>query len=93
MAVRSGGPRKNAKDLMRACGIPPWLRQAVPMIYRNDELQAVGDWLPGAEFASWLSKIGLSYRWQPEHPLLRKLQSVSVQCLSTSEFKNEQIQG
>ena len=89
MAIRFSGPRKKPKDLLRACGVPTWLRSAVPMLYRDGQLEAIGDWLPGAGFRHWLEENQLSYRWEPTHPLLRKLQSVSVQCLATSEYAHE----
>jgi len=89
MQVRKNGSRKKVKELLRACGIPTWLRPSVPMLYRDGQLQAIGDWLLCPELRDWLTENQLSYLWHPVHPLLCKLQSVSVQCLAASEFKND----
>ncbi len=40
------------KNLFQEAGIPPWERDAIPLIYLNDRLAAVGDLWVGAAFYS-----------------------------------------
>jgi len=91
MKLHPTGPRRKLKELMRECGLPPWLRSTIPVLYWHGEAAAVGDWLLSADFRHFLSDHRLVYNWRPIHPLLCKLQSVSVQFLSMSrrEAKNE----
>jgi len=89
MILHPGGPRRKLKEIMRQCGLPPWLRTALPVLYWHGEVAAFGDWLFNAEFRSWLSANSAVYTWRPIHPLLRKLQSVSVQSLNRAESSNE----
>ena len=43
-----GRPRRRLKSLLREAGVPPWLRDRLPLIYADGELAAVGDvWLSG----------------------------------------------
>lgn len=81
MQVHSGGPRRKLKELMRERGIPPWLRDTVPVLYWHEEVAAVGDFLVSPELRRFLLEQGTTYHWKPHHPLLRKLQSVSVDFL------------
>jgi len=81
MRLHPGGPHRKLKELMREMDVPPWLRCAIPVLYWNGEVAAVGDWLLSAELQRFLSRNRIEYRWQPKHPLLCKLQSVSVQFL------------
>ena len=89
MTQHTGGPRRKLKELMRECGLPPWLRSAVPVLYWQGEVAALGDWLLSARLQHWLSDSGLVYTWQPNHPLLCKLQSVSVHSLDQAESLDE----
>jgi tRNA(Ile)-lysidine synthase len=84
MRLHTGGPRRKLKELMRECGIPPWLRTAVPVLYWHGEVAALGDWLFSAEFQNFLCEHATTYAWRPGHPLLCKLQSVSVRFLDRS---------
>ena len=85
MALKTGDPRRKLKDLMRLSGIPSWLRHSIPILYWNDQLVAVGDWMLSAELKRFLSENSITYKWLPRHPLLSKLQSVSVQRLGSTE--------
>jgi tRNA(Ile)-lysidine synthase len=85
MALKTGDPRRKLKDLMRLSGIPTWLRHSIPVLYWNDQLAAVGDWMLSAELKFFLSENSMTYKWLPSHPLLSKLQSVSVQRLGSTE--------
>jgi len=85
MALQKGGPHKKLKELMRLGDIPTWLRDALPVLYWKDETAAVGDCLLSARLKSFLSDNSISYNWQPKHPLLCKLQSVSVHNIGKKE--------
>ncbi|MGM0570765.1 tRNA lysidine(34) synthetase TilS [Marinobacter sp.] len=58
--VRAGGPSRPLKKWLQEQGVPPWERQHLPLIFRGDELVAVGDlWLSpesggAAEGDRWL---------------------------------------
>ena len=78
MRSHANGPRRKLKEVMRECGLPPWLRSTIPVLYWHGEAAAVGDWLFSADLKRFLSEHGLVYNWRPVHPLLCKLQSVSV---------------
>jgi tRNA(Ile)-lysidine synthase len=75
MRLHPGGPRRPLKDLLRECGVPPWLRHSVPVLYRGNEVLALGDWVLAAEWQAWLAERGASYRWHPEDELLEKLRA------------------
>ncbi len=75
MVLHQNGPHRSLKDLMRETGIPPWLRDAVPVLYDDDEVLAIGDWMLSARFLERLPADSGSYRWSPSDGLLRKLQS------------------
>lgn len=68
--------RNNIKEIMRQSGIPEWLRDAVPLLFIEGKLFAVGDWWLAPEFRHILQASTLAFRWQPEHALLKKIQSV-----------------
>ncbi len=68
--------RKKLKEIMRISGIPYWLRDTVPLLYLGRKLSAVGDWWLAREFRQELAQAHLSYRWEPEHRLLKKIQAV-----------------
>ncbi len=47
--LRSGGHSKALKKWLQEAGVPPWLRDRTPLIYKNDELVAIGDlWVAAA---------------------------------------------
>ncbi len=68
--------KKNIKEIMRLSGIPTWLRNAVPLLFLEGKLVAVGDWWLAPEFRLKLQDSQLVFRWQPGHALLKKIQSV-----------------
>ena len=69
--IRLGGMRKSLKNLFQYAGIPPWLRDSIPLCRLDGELVAVGDWCFSEKFASWLSDNSTTLNWRPIHPLLR----------------------
>jgi tRNA(Ile)-lysidine synthetase-like protein len=78
LRLHAGGPRRKLKELLREQGIPPWLRTAIPVLYWHGEAAAVENGLLSDELQDWLLQNEVTYTWRPNHPLLRKLQSVSV---------------
>ncbi len=72
--------RRKIKEIMRISGIPVWLRDTVPVLFLDGKLSAVGDWWLAPEFRQQLQTANLVYRWQPEHVLLKKIQSVGHNC-------------
>ena len=75
MQLARNGPHRPLKDLLREFGLPPWLRDSVPVLYRDEEVLAVGDWLLSPEWNGWLEAQGARYEWEPEDELLQKLRS------------------
>jgi len=70
-AVNLGGQHKRLKALFQTAGIPPWLRDSIPLTTLNGELVAVGDWCFNDSFANWLIKKQIKLNWYPQHPLLQ----------------------
>ena len=79
LRVKRSGTNRKVKELFRELGIPPWLRGSIPVLYWDGEVAALGDWLLSARLEDHLASAGTSLRWEPNDPLLRRLQSVSVQ--------------
>jgi hypothetical protein len=67
---------KQVKEIMRLSGVPSWLRDTVPVLLTDGKLAAVGDWWLARDFEQELGRANLSYRWEPEHRLLKKIQLV-----------------
>jgi len=72
-----GSVMNKIKNIMRISGIPPWLRDTVPILLVGEQLYAVGDWWLAPELKKVLQDARLVYRWQPGHALLKKIQAVS----------------
>jgi tRNA(Ile)-lysidine synthase len=64
MRPRAGGPRRTVKKLLQEHGIPPWERDALPLVYCDGELVC----LPGvAVEAAWQARAGeagLQVAWE-----------------------------
>lgn len=75
--LHPGGPRRKLKKVFQEHAIPPWQRGSIPVLYRDDEAMAIGDWLFAPEFADWLTARGYEYRWEP---LLRELRQTRRRC-------------
>lgn len=69
---RSGGealqikarPNKALKKLLQESAVPPWLRDCVPLVYRDDALLAVGDIFQSESWAAESAQSGASITWQ-----------------------------
>lgn len=62
---------KSIKNLFQEAGIPPWLRDSIPICQLDGELVTMGDWCLNGTFASWMSKNRIRLNWCPNNPLLR----------------------
>jgi len=69
--IKLSDHHKSIKNLFQEAGIPPWLRDSIPICRLDDELVAMGDWCISKEFASWLSEHNISLNWHPRNPLLK----------------------
>lgn len=59
----AGAPhRRPVKDLLRERGVPPWMRERVPLVYAGETLAAVADWHIADE---WSSEPGWKIDWRP----------------------------
>lgn len=54
------------KKLLQDTAIPPWERDRIPLLYRNQELIAVAGVAIGADFAASSGEDGLVLEWQRE---------------------------
>ncbi len=70
-AIHVGGIHKSLKNIFQSAGIPPWLRDSIPLCKLDGELVAIGDWCFSERFQAGLSKNAASLNWRPLHPLLR----------------------
>lgn len=69
--ICQGGHHKNLKNLFQQAGIPPWLRDCIPLCKLDHELVAIGDWCFSEQFAAWLSENDIKLSWRPWNPLLQ----------------------
>ncbi len=69
--ISQGAHHKSLKNLFQTAGIPPWLRDCIPLCKLDGELVAMGDWCFNQQFASWLSENKVKLSWHPRNPLLQ----------------------
>ena len=70
-----GGHHRLLKNVFQEAGVPPWIRDSIPVLTLDGEPVAVADWYLAESFSAQLSDAGARLRWQPENPLLKFLQS------------------
>jgi len=70
-SIYLGGVHKSLKNVFQNAGIPPWLRDSIPICSLDGEPVAVGDWCFNERFARWLSENSTTLNWRPIHPLLQ----------------------
>lgn len=72
--LRRGGERirpagdphtRELRDLFQQAQLPPWQRQACPLLYAGEELVAVADRWANARGAAIFAQAGARPRWQP----------------------------
>jgi tRNA(Ile)-lysidine synthase len=75
---RSGGERivphgregsRSLKKLFQEWGVPPWLRDRIPLIYRDGELAAVAGYCVAASHTVSGEESGLVFSWSPKAPI------------------------
>jgi tRNA(Ile)-lysidine synthase len=58
------GHSQTLKHLMQEYAVPPWLRDAVPLLYAGDTLVAVGDYWVCAEYEAAENQTGWKIHWE-----------------------------
>jgi tRNA(Ile)-lysidine synthase len=58
------GHEQALKKLLQGWGVPPWLRERVPLVFVGEELAAVADLCICAPFHSAPGELGVAIRWQ-----------------------------
>ncbi len=61
--LRSGGPHRQVKHLLAGAGIPPWSRDRVPILYKNEAPVAVGDLFSDADWHAPQGAAAIAVRW------------------------------
>jgi len=67
------GPSRTIKHCFQACGVPPWLRPGVPILYWDDEPVAIGDGLIAERLLRWLDDHAVKLSWQPAETVLERV--------------------
>ena len=70
MRLPASGHRRSVKELLRSSGIPPWSRAGVPILVRDGNPLAVGDWAVSPELSQWLERHDARLAWTPADPQL-----------------------
>ena len=60
--------RRSFKDLAQECGIPPWLRDRVPLVLIDGELAGVANCCTCDPFAASVGTLGWVIEWSPAPP-------------------------
>jgi tRNA(Ile)-lysidine synthase len=65
--IRPAGDRhtRELRDLFQQFALPPWQREACPLLYAGDELVAVADLWRTAQGAALFDALGAQPRWKP----------------------------
>jgi tRNA(Ile)-lysidine synthase len=65
--IRPAGDRhtRELRDLFQQAALPPWRREACPLIYAGDELVAVADLWQTARADALFESLGARPRWTP----------------------------
>jgi len=56
---------RSLKKLLQEHGVPPWLRERIPLLYVNDQLAAVGQMAVDDRFKTNAAEQGILINWQP----------------------------
>lgn len=67
------GPSRTLKHCFQACGVPPWLRPGVPVLYWDDEPVAIGDGIVAERVRRWLDDHETDLAWRPAEPVLERI--------------------
>jgi tRNA(Ile)-lysidine synthase len=69
-SIRHRGFSKSLKKMFQAAGIPPWLRNSIPLCLAGGEIVAIGDWCFDHAFEARMKRARVRMQWCPGHPLL-----------------------
>lgn len=69
----AGAPSRKLKHWFQACGVPPWLRSGVPVLYWDGEAVALGDTPFAERLRDWLAANGAELTWRPSDPALERV--------------------
>lgn len=58
------GHHQTVKKLLQQCGLPPFLRSRIPLLYCGDELWALGDLRLAPDCLRWLQRRGMRLVWR-----------------------------
>ncbi|MEE3197579.1 MAG: tRNA lysidine(34) synthetase TilS [Pseudomonadota bacterium] len=77
VSFRAGGERfrpagarhsRSLKKLLQDAGVVPWMRSRIPLLFRDEEIVAVGDLWLGDQIGEYLEEPSWGVRWT-DHPL------------------------
>jgi tRNA(Ile)-lysidine synthase len=68
--INAAGPSRMLKHLLQEWGVPPWMRERLPLVYAGEELAAVADIVVCAPFAARADEEALRLRWEREPRLI-----------------------
>lgn len=68
-----GGHSRPVKQLLRESGIPPWLRESVPLLLERGEVVAIAGHCSSNRLSGLLQDQGLRLLWRPGDPILQWL--------------------
>ncbi len=68
-----GRPRRALKSLLHEAGMPPWQREALPLLFCGDELVWVPELGIAADFAAAPASAGVTIAWHPGEDPVRPL--------------------
>jgi tRNA(Ile)-lysidine synthase len=63
-----GSRTRTLKQLLQEHGVPPWLRERIPLIYLGEALAAVADRWTCQPFAATGDERAVRLVWEPSHP-------------------------
>ena len=67
--LQDAGHRRTLKNLLRERGVPPWVRQSLPLVFCGDELVAVPFVGEAVEWRAGPEEAGLIVSWEPFLPV------------------------
>jgi tRNA(Ile)-lysidine synthase len=65
LTLETGRPRRALKDMLRECGLPPWDRAALPLLFCGDALAAVPGLGVDVAFRAEPGRAGVALVWSP----------------------------
>ena len=63
MRLRAGGPSRSLKNLLQEAGVPPWLRDNLPLLWVDGRLAWIAGVGVAAEFGCRPEETGLVFGW------------------------------